>query len=128
MHLVKIKKVIKNNILDIANTEIIHESKLPLLNTFSKFKNFNLRNDIYINNNKIDYCNFFKNMGYVPDKPNHYSSSMGFKAIIMLKLLYPNARFYLIGFENFEKKIINCHNYKYEMEYLKKNNIQHLYL
>ena len=67
-------------------------------------------------------------MGYVPDIPNHYSPSMGFKDIIMLKLLYPDAHFYLVDFENIEKKKILFHNYKYEMEYIKKNNIQYLFL
>jgi len=147
IHQVKTKKVIENNVLDIANTEIIHEENSQVSNDFSKFiskfKSYNLRNGIYINNNKIDSCDYFKKMGYVyeiitrvnfikmgylPDKPKHYSPSMGFKAIIMLKLLYPDAQFYLIGFDNIQKKIIGTHNYKYELEYLKKSNIQHLYL
>ena len=108
IHEVKTKKVIENNALDIANTEIIHEENPQLSNDFSKFiskfKSYNLRNGIYINNNKIDACDYFKKMGYVPDKSNHYSPSMGFKAIILLKLLYPDAKFYLIGLRIFKRK------------------------
>ena len=112
------------------DVEIIHEELDNETDSFfTQFKNFNLRkNNIYINN--INFCHeyFCKNLGYVPDKPGHYSPSMGFKSIIMLNLLYPDAKFYLIGFEYMKNKNIQCHNLKFENEYLEKNNIQHLYL
>lgn len=120
-HLVNTLELIKNNIFDKVNTEIIHEEDIKEKSVFSNYKNYNLRNNIYIHDTKIDSSNYFKNMGYVPDRPNHYSASMGFKAIIMLKLLYPDAHFYLIGFEYMKNKIILCHNHKYEMEYVEKN-------
>ena len=128
-HLTSTIKMLKNNTFDMTNTEIIHEC----INSndeyyFKQFSNFNLRYGINIKNNKLDSLEYFKNLGYIADRPRHYSPSMGFKAIIILNLLYPDTIFYLIGFEDVINKKIKCHNYKFENEYLKQSNIKYLHI
>jgi hypothetical protein len=69
--------------------------------------NINLQNDIILN-------------GYIPDKKDHYSPSLGFIAIYILNKIYPNSKIHLIGFTNINNRIIECHNYGYELTYINK--------
>ena len=130
IHLTRTQKIIKNNIVDLKDTDFIHESFQNKDTYFKPFSNFNLRHGITINNDKVDHLEYFKKIGYVPSTTGKYSPSIGFKSVIILNLLYPNVNFYLIGFDYVKNKVVSKgmgHNHKFENEYLKKNII-HFYL
>ena len=129
VHLPRTVRVLKSGIFDMKGVEIINEGLDDSDSHFSKFKTFKLRNDIHINNVKVDAIDYFKQLGYRPNKNRNVSPSMGFKSIILLNLLYQDAMFHLIGFENvIKEKECAFHNYKFEYEYLEKSNIKHVYL
>ena len=110
---------------NISNCNFILMTDKISKNILNKINNYYFYDNLLLDGEKISNC--IKEGGYIPDKPGHYSPSLGFLGVYIMKKLYPDAKLNLVGFTNIKKRIIRCHNYSYENEYISKlNNIKYI--